>query len=207
MIHELWDPDTDTYHVHDRQDVHTVVDVGGNIGGFSLLMCRLYPSATIVTYEPESENYQVLLENLSRMDHHKQVTPHNVAIWAEAGEVSLSAGSNAAYSAHLGSPAHVCDGGQICGAAQCRHTPETVPCVTLNDVLSTLPPVDILKMDAEGAEFVVLPQTDLSQVKFLCLEAHEVYSSAAAVDSLVTKLNETHDMKNGAPEIWYGELR
>ena len=204
MVHELWDEDS--YHTHGRQDVRTVVDIGGNIGAFSLLMCRLYPDASIVTYEPESENYQVLLENLSRMDHRKQVTPHNMAIWSEAGEVSLSAGSNAAYSAHLGSPAHVCDGGQICGAAQCRHTPETVPCVTLNEVLAALPSVDILKVDAEGAEFVVLPNTDLSRVKFLCLEAHEVYSSAAAVDSLMATLNETHDMKN-ANEIWYGERR
>ena len=52
VIHELWDQDT--YHVHGRENVQTIVDIGGNIGGFSLLMCRLYTLATIVTYEPES---------------------------------------------------------------------------------------------------------------------------------------------------------
>ncbi len=82
--------------------------------------------------------------------------------------------------------------------------PETVPCVTLNEVLADLPLVDILKMDAEGAEFVVLPDTDLSRVKFLCIEIHE---HAGLVDSLLGTLNETHDMKSGADQIWYGERR
>ena len=118
--------------------------------------------------------------------------------------MSVSAGSNAVYSAHLGSPAHVCDNGAICGAAQCRHTPETVPCVTLDEVLADLPSVDILKMDAEGAEFVALPKTDLSRVKFLCLEIHD---HAGDVDSLLATLNETHAMTGGAPQVWYGERR
>jgi FkbM family methyltransferase len=212
VLCELWQ--RNDYGVRDKEDINVVVDIGGNIGAFSLLICRLYPQSRVITYEPEPENYEVFTENIRRLDHRHQIEPHNEAVWSSMGEVVISPGGSGGRGAgggnfaHLGMTVHVCDGdpdspSSICYNAQCRGTPMSVPSVTLDSILVTLPQVDILKIDAEGAEHEMLAKTDIDNVRYLVLEFHDVRGPGSQ-ERLWNKLIETHDMKI-LNHVWQGD--
>ena len=59
---------SDCYHVQALRDIdiRTVVDVGAHIGSFSVLAASLWPSAKIVAFEPDNENFALLRENTAR---------------------------------------------------------------------------------------------------------------------------------------------
>jgi len=66
-----------------------VIDIGGNIGTFSLLASRFASKGRIFSYEPNAENYQLLLENLA-LNGTKNVIPHGLQLQAAMGKFNSS---------------------------------------------------------------------------------------------------------------------
>jgi len=115
----------------------TVVDVGANLGYYSLLASRLVgPSGRVVALEPNSENCRLLLSSL-RMGGVTNVRLVPVAADTGAGW--------AYYSTHVGS-----NGGLIEASDLLKHPGTVVPTFRLDDLVEG--PVGFLKMDVEGAE-------------------------------------------------------
>jgi FkbM family methyltransferase len=115
----------------------TVVDVGANLGYYSLLASRLVgPSGRVVALEPNSENCRLLLSSL-RLHHSTNVQLLPVAADTATGW--------AYYSTHVGS-----NGGLIEGGDLLSHPGTVVPTFRLDDLVEG--PVGFLKMDVEGAE-------------------------------------------------------
>ncbi len=115
----------------------TVVDVGANLGYYSLLASRLVgPSGRVIALEPNSENCRLLLSSL-RLNDTANVELLPVAADATAGW--------AYYSTHVGS-----NGGIIEGDALLTRPGVVVPTFRLDDLVAG--PVGFLKMDVEGAE-------------------------------------------------------
>jgi len=115
----------------------TVVDVGANLGYYSLLASRLVgASGRVVALEPNSENCRLLLSSL-RMGGVTNVQLIPVAADTEAGW--------AYYSTHVGS-----NGGLIEDQDLLKHPGTVVPTLRLDDIVEG--PVGFLKMDVEGAE-------------------------------------------------------
>jgi FkbM family methyltransferase len=115
----------------------TVVDVGANLGYYSLLASRLVgPSGRVVALEPNSENCRLLLSSLRLND----IT--NVQLLPVAAD---RATGWAYYSTHVGS-----NGGLVEGEDLLSHPGNVVPTFTLDDLVDG--PVGFLKMDVEGAE-------------------------------------------------------
>ena len=115
----------------------TVVDVGANLGYYSLLASRLVgASGRVVALEPNSENCRLLLSSL-RMGGVTNVQLIPVAADTEAGW--------AYYSTHVGS-----NGGLIEDQDLLKHPGTVVPTFRLDDIVEG--PVGFLKMDVEGAE-------------------------------------------------------
>jgi FkbM family methyltransferase len=115
----------------------TVVDVGANLGYYSMLASRLVgASGRVVALEPNSENCRLLLSSL-RMGGVTNVQLIPVAADAEAGW--------AYYSTHVGS-----NGGLIEDQDLLKHPGTVVPTFRLDDIVEG--PVGFLKMDVEGAE-------------------------------------------------------
>ncbi len=205
VLEEHWG-DVDVYGIRDKQNIRTVLDIGANMGAFTFLVCKLYPDAQIVSFEPEPENYEVLLENIRRLDHHHQITPVMKAVWGHEGTVSMSAGSGGGWE-HLGMVVHVCDDDTFCYNTQCRHISLTSDCITLDQAAAGLSEIDFLKMDAEGAEFVAFEHaTCLDRIRYIGMEFHDLKGDEAKA-KLWKKLNETHDMVESQPHIWWGERR
>jgi FkbM family methyltransferase len=115
----------------------TVVDVGANLGYYSLLASRLVGTAgRVIALEPNSENCRLLLSSL-RLN-----GTANVELLPVAADVATGW---AYYSTHVGS-----NGGLIESDDLLVHPGVVVPTFRLDDLVSGR--VDFLKMDVEGAE-------------------------------------------------------
>lgn len=135
-----------------------VVDIGANIGAFSVFAAEA--GATVYAYEPEPKNYELLVENARG----RKIKTFPFAVGGERGERTLFltgeySGKNSFYPP---SPALK----QV-----------TVRCVSLEDILHEVGSCDTLKIDCEGAEYEILyrlPQALFSRIGEIRLEWHAI---------------------------------
>ena len=140
-----WEPHTTAVFEQHVRPGMTVVDVGANVGWFSMLAAALVgPGGRVVAVEPWSENCRLLLLSIleNGFDH--------VELWPLAVD---RARGWAHFMNHVGS-----NGGLIPGSredlASGRGT--VVPAFPLDDLLAPEEPVHFLKIDVEGAEHRVV---------------------------------------------------
>jgi len=135
----------DVYGLSAIKDAKRIVDVGANIGVFSVLAARRFPAATVYALEPEEQNFSLLKENIA-LNGLTNVVPLRKAAAKQHGTARL----------YLGAP----DSHSLYGSG--LHTEvETVP-------LSDFGDIDFLKIDAEGAERDILP----SSAHTIAVEVH-----------------------------------
>lgn len=124
----------------------TVIDVGANIGFFTLDFARrVGPRGRVVAFEPGRRNVETLRWNLER------ARLDNVVI-VEAGLAEKS-GQGVLYL----NPAHPADHRIFAGDAERPH--ETVPLIALDDYLRATPApgaISLIKIDIQGAEMKAL---------------------------------------------------
>src|SRR5262245_12196125 len=122
-------------------DAPRILDCGANVGLASLFFKRLYPRARITAYEADPSLFAMLETNLSR-NGAGDVERVHAALWTSTGTLTFQCeGSDSGMISALS------------GAIEGRAT--TVPSLRLRDVLES-EPIDLLKIDIEGAEDAVL---------------------------------------------------
>lgn len=126
--------------LHALREDDLFVDVGANIGAYSILAASL-PGTRCMAFEPASDTYELLVENVLLNGYESRVTTHRMAIGEEDGEVSLTAS--------LDTVNHVVSAADA-GAAR-----ESVPLRRLDDVLGDQQPT-VIKIDVEGYETPVI---------------------------------------------------
>ncbi|MFZ0668600.1 MAG: FkbM family methyltransferase [Acidimicrobiales bacterium] len=115
----------------------TVVDVGANVGYYALLASDLVgPEGRVIAVEPSSENCRLLLTSM-RLNQRTNIVLFPVACDANPGW--------AYYSKHIGS-----NGGFVDNDDLLSHPGVVVPTFRLEDLVDG--PIDLLKLDVEGAE-------------------------------------------------------
>ena len=127
----------------DAKDVRTIIDVGANIGEFSIRAKQLWPDAQIIAIEPHPNNFAALQE-------HIQVNGLKDVIAIQAG-LSEQCGS---FDLYL-SPRN------MAGHSMYKKTSHSIQVQTrtLADAISMLRPpcvCDLLKIDCEGCEYSIL---------------------------------------------------
>jgi FkbM family methyltransferase len=122
--------------------LRTVVDAGSNIGLATLYLYTLFPGAEFYCYEPSSETYGVLVQNLTANGVRFQA--FQKALADTEGWVSFDTGRSSMER-------RVATSGDASGA-------ERVPCATLGKEMDRLrlAGIDLLKVDVEGAEVLLL---------------------------------------------------
>ncbi len=141
-------------------DAPRVLDCGANVGLATLAVKRAYPRARVTAFEADPAIAAVCARNLAR-NGAGDVQVVAAAVWREAGEVAFRQEGS--------------DSGAIEGvAADTRGTSVTVPAVRLRDFV-VREPVDLLKLDVEGAEWVLLEDLEgaLDHVRALHVEVHD----------------------------------
>jgi FkbM family methyltransferase len=139
-----------------------VMDIGANIGAFTLDAATRYPAAAVHAYEPDPQTCEVLRRNIEANGLSSRVRVWNEAVAAESGTVRLWRGDGSVVvSAHL-APAE-------------RGEPCDVPAVTLQTAVArTSGRIGVLKMDCEGAEAEILEAAGpaLDAVDYIVAEYH-----------------------------------
>jgi FkbM family methyltransferase len=152
-----------------------IVDCGANIGYTALHYKRRYPSARIISFEPDPEFLPLLQVNLQRNGASDvQVVP--AAAWIRDGEALWVMEGK--------------DGSRLADAPSGQRT-TTVRTVDLRTFLAD--PVDLLKLDIEGAEFEVVPHLRpvLHRVQNVVIECHiNNQSHYAGLALIMTSLAE-----------------
>ncbi len=147
------DPDT---------KMKTIVDLGGNIGIFSVCAQLKYKPEKMVTAEPDPDNLLILEENLKQNALTTKDTLIKKAVYKTTGKVgfvqeSLNRGRNAVDE---------------------HATSNQVPTITLKDLFTQnkLETVDFMKIDIEGGEqFILTPENEelfKKSVKYVFMETH-----------------------------------
>jgi FkbM family methyltransferase len=114
-----------------------VVDAGAHVGLFTLLASA--HARQVVAIEAHPDNYELLEDSIEGNQRGNVVAQHS-ALWSTNGTTSFVEGPATSAGSVLG------EGGRRI----------SVPSVTLDSVIASTGPVDLLKLDVEGAEFDVL---------------------------------------------------
>lgn len=135
-----------------------IIDCGANIGISVIYFLMRFPNARIVAFEPDPKIFNYLKNNLESFGF-DNVSIINKGLWAE--NCSISFFSEGA------------DGGRVVDHNETKNS-INVEMTTLSQHLDMYDEVDFLKIDIEGAEYVVLQECGdrLSKVKNMFIEYH-----------------------------------
>ena len=139
-----------------------IFDCGANIGMATLFFKWLFPRSRITAFEPDPTTFQVLCRNVeeNRLSH---VAVHNVALWKEDGAVPFFVPEDRPGSLAMSTNRSRSRGKQI-----------IVPSRKLSGYVNG--PIDLLKVDIEGAEHQLLCDLvnsgKLEQVRQMIIEYH-----------------------------------
>ncbi len=155
-----------------------VVDIGANIGVFSLYAARC-KMKKIYAFEPNSESYQLLLKNIELNNLQETILATQSAIYKNDGEKVAFPRSGSMYSAIIQDTNH--------------QEYEMVDTITLNSIVEQTcqadERIDLVKLDCEGAEYDALfacSDESFRKIQSIKLEYHK-----GAIDVL-TSLLQTH---------------
>jgi FkbM family methyltransferase len=158
-----------------------VVDIGANIGVFTLLASSR-TQETVHAFEPFPQNVEFLKKNIHMNNLHKVIT-HRFAVCSEVGSAKLFLSKT--------STGHLLFDRNIEGRLS-RHI--EVPTTTLQRIIddNALDRIGFLKLDCEGSEGSILVSTPVSYFKTIRKIAMEFHDNVAELkhDDIVGFLRE-----------------
>ena len=151
-----------------------IVDGGSNVGLSIIFFKQLYPAASIVGFEPDPQVYAALQQNIKSFGL-AEVSLFERAVWTH--ETTMPFFQEGADAGRMSQPL---EHGQSC----------SVRTVSLRDFLHR--PVDMLKLDIEGAETEVLIDCAerLKDVRHIFVEYHSFADQPQRMDELLHVLRE-----------------
>ena len=151
VLDGLWESTVTEWLQRTLRPGQVFVDVGANIGYFTLLGATLVgPEGTCVGIEAHPRLAELLQRNVIINGLHGYVTTWQLAAWSETTELKLHVRRNFASNSSVAS----------IGPDALKRLGDTekvveVHAVRLDDLLDDLPRVDVMKVDTEGAEVQV----------------------------------------------------
>ena len=152
----------------------SIVDLGANIGGFSLFIFENFPNAVVVSVEAAPDTYEILQRN-QEINSERNWKVMQAAVWTNNGYVNLDR--------RIASTGHriAIDGSDG----------ESIPAKRLDDILTEaeIVDIDLMKMDIEGAESAVVPVNEaiFERTKVLVIEIHTDRIDPAPVYNTLAK--------------------
>ncbi|HEV7331929.1 MAG TPA: FkbM family methyltransferase [Flavisolibacter sp.] len=152
-----------------------IIDCGANMGLSVFYFSQLYPGARIVAFEPEPPIFEVLQKNVQQFGQGKQIEIYQKAVWEE--ETTLQFYTDRGM------------GGSVVNTYK-DQVPTEIKTVRLADFLQQQ--VDFLKLDIEGAEYVVLKDCApyLKNVAHLFVEYHSFLNKEQKLEEILSILKQ-----------------
>ncbi len=171
----------------------TIIDIGANIGVFSIRVAKRYSESRIFSYEPLDKTFKVLEDNIV-LNNLNNTKAFNLAISDKRGKIKFHINKK-----NLGASSIIKKSGdQI-----------EVKSITLNDIfkINKISRCDLLKLDCEGAEFYIIYSTNksnLKRIQRIVMEYH-AYKDLEEITRLISFLRtngfecfKTHINKEGS---------
>ncbi|MBX2925186.1 MAG: FkbM family methyltransferase [Chitinophagaceae bacterium] len=161
-----------------------IVDCGANIGMATLFFKLLYPKASFICIEPNSDTFNLLSENMQH-NNIENVTLVNSALMDYDGTIKFYYSTEQTGSLMMSA-----------FSERMNQAWEEVNCRKLSDILPQQK-VDILKMDIEGAEHLALKDlidhNKLGDIDNMLIEYHHLMdASKVELGGFLSKLEEHH---------------
>lgn len=125
-----------------------IIDLGANVGFFTLYAAFRYPTCEVLSFEPFPRNFEVLERNIRR-NSLPNCKPIQCAVSDRSGEIVFGVETNVLNPTEP----HIVRNTEADGKHYFR-----VPCLSLDDVIEkySIDKIALLKIDIEGAEYDVL---------------------------------------------------
>lgn len=153
-----------TYYFEANSPQPKIIDAGAHIGLATLYFKKQYPMAQITAIEPHPVNFKLLEQNVWE-NALEDVSCLQVALAEEAGLLTMHADTTNTWLSTVSVNESAWNGQQ-------QTRPVQVPAITLSSLLTQ--PIDLLKLDIEGAESRVLKEAGkaLKNIQLLLIEFH-----------------------------------
>lgn len=140
----IWEPHVTRYLLRELRPSHTFVDVGANLGYFSVICAPRV--RRVIAFEPVMTTYRYCLGNIA-LNHLTNVEVFPFGLWEENATLPMRRDPSSLMSASL-------------AADRQTSTGESISCVSLDRLIARgdlqLSSLDVMKMDIEGAEVSAL---------------------------------------------------
>lgn len=141
-----------------------IVDLGANIGVFSIYSAMMFPTAQVFSYEPEENNFNLLIKNIRLNNLEKRVFSFQLACADIDHPRYLSLDSD------IRSHSVVND--------NTNKNLQQIKTINLQQIIekNAIKRIDILKMDIEGSEYEVfytIPPTMFEKIGQISMEYHD----------------------------------
>lgn len=176
----------------DIDDTKVVIDLGGNIGAFSIYMAAM-GAEKVIAYDPDSYNFEILTQNIQINNMQDVIFPIKKGVLDNPGQVEILNGQGATFVQGvkvLTDAAHQ-------AVIDSNPTKETIEVVSLEQVYKENSVIysDVLKVDIEGSEYKVFegasPDT-INKARYITMEFHPTTSDIFG--NLISKLSLTHNI-------------
>jgi FkbM family methyltransferase len=150
----------DTYRLKEQkaEDMKLIVDIGANVGLFSISACKRFPNARILAFEPHPANFQFLKANLAAAGCDQNVETFRLGLSKDGRDAKLFWLESIGTSAYRKSDSYV--------------NMKTISVDSLWNIVGPHP-VSLMKVDCEGCEYSIVPLIQKSRVEQLFCEVHD----------------------------------
>ena len=150
--------------------VKNIIDAGANIGLASIAFKNMFPDATIITIEPDKENFEYLKKNLQP---YSKIHTVNAGLWNKNAILKITdkynCGKWGMITEEIDTPSE-----------------DSISTITIDEIMQKfkLDKIDILKVDIETAEREVFSsgyEKWLPKVKVIIIELHDSMAKGTAM--------------------------
>jgi len=194
VIREVWESNVYRIQKNHISDNGVIIDLGANIGSFSIYMGYLKTNCRVYAYEPQAKNYDMLVKNISKnkLGH---IEPVKQAVMRESGKILLIDNG----------PSSVATKEEIPGYLEY----EEVEAVTLEQVFedNKIMECDILKIDTEGSEYGIIEGAKietLKKIRRIVMEFHK--TEPEMLGALIAKLTLGFKVETLGCYNWGGQI-
>lgn len=162
--------------VIDKEDI--VIDIGGHIGLFSLFASQFCKKGKIFCFEPVSENYEMLLENLE-LNKIQNIIPFNLAVARKSARVRIFLNEDKAGHSMFVPNSQIIE----------------IESISLKEIFddNNIEKCGLIKIDCEGAEYEIidsLPTEYFKKISNFIIEYHFAQKNLELLKNLKNKLSD-----------------
>ncbi|MDP2757377.1 MAG: FkbM family methyltransferase [Desulfurivibrionaceae bacterium] len=161
-----------------KRDTPTIIDIGANVGFFSIYAISKFPNANIYSYEPIDSNFKQLSRNQD-LNCDKSFKCFNLAVCGHRGTIGINFDINDEFTTSA-TAINYNKNSQIF---------TEFPCLSIGDIFdeNNIEKCDFLKLDCEGSEYSILYNTNteyLSRIDQMAIEVHQGKNEGENLESL-----------------------